>query len=226
MVFNRSNTSPCILSYNQTAGWFDLPDDSGGPCHSANATWISGWWPAKGNKGDPPRQPKWAPFCWGMNWGEIWPWTGCQSRTVNWGDKSQNFTFSPGISKEFNASYAGKNFSDQNPFQDYVSNSFDNWLFCGVNGSCMNLEPMVMIAGGLHNVSQFTWSHSRPWGFEGHDSPKLSPSSATEGISGTNTGCSGEGYTSLVNVTYRPTRLYIFSLFIHCKQRRTQLMQE
>ena len=38
IVYNISEASSCIPLYNQTAGWFDLPSSSSGPCHSANAT--------------------------------------------------------------------------------------------------------------------------------------------------------------------------------------------
>lgn len=33
LVDNISVTTPCIPIYNQTAGWFDLPEDSPGPCY-------------------------------------------------------------------------------------------------------------------------------------------------------------------------------------------------
>ena len=93
IVHNISEASSCIPLYTQTAVWFNLPPDSGGPCHSANATWVSGWWPAKMNNSTPPCQPKWGPYCWGINWEEIWPWSGCQSHTVTWVDKRWFFLF-------------------------------------------------------------------------------------------------------------------------------------
>ena len=34
----------------------------------------------------------------------------------------------------------------------YSTNPFDDWLLCGINGSCMNLEPMAMLGGGEHRV--------------------------------------------------------------------------
>lgn len=34
----------------------------------------------------------------------------------------------------------------------YSTNPFGNWLLCGANGSCMNLEPMAMIGKGEHKV--------------------------------------------------------------------------
>lgn len=71
LVKNISDSSACVLLYNQTMGWFDLPEESGEPCHSANATWINGWWPAKEAEEVPPHQLKWAPYYLGMNWGEM-----------------------------------------------------------------------------------------------------------------------------------------------------------
>ena len=73
-VRNISENSKCVQMYNQIAAWFDLPEDSYGPCHSANASWISGWWPAKHGEEQAPRQPKYAPHCLGINWGKFWPW--------------------------------------------------------------------------------------------------------------------------------------------------------
>lgn len=35
----------------------------------------------------------------------------------------------------------------------FTTNLFDHWLLCGVNGSCMNLEPMAMTRGGENGVS-------------------------------------------------------------------------
>ena len=43
LVKSISDSSACIQLYNQTAGWFDLPQESSRPCHSANATWVRGW---------------------------------------------------------------------------------------------------------------------------------------------------------------------------------------
>lgn len=180
LVKNLNDTSGCIQLYNQTAGWFALPETSSGPCHSANASWVSGWWPAEIATGQPPRQPKWAPYCQGINWGDLWPWTGCQSRTVIWANKGKYFTFSPGINTAFNNTHAGHNFSDQNPFQVYPSNPFDNWLLCGINGSYMNLEPMVMMNGGSHGVS-LLGAHPRN-GEDFHQSPLRFPFLLRPGI--------------------------------------------
>lgn len=217
IVHNISEASSCIPLYNQTAGWFDLPPDSGGPCHSAKATWVSGWWPAKMSNSIPPRQPKWAPYCSGVNWGEIWPWTGCQSHTVTWVDKAQRFSFSPWISTGFNKSFPGSNFSDQNPFQSYVSNPFDNWLLYGINGSCMNLEPMIVIGGGVHGVSQFTWSTSCPWGPGSPKSPQFQTVMTPEGVTAiysAQMGCSGEGSRAVHNITYNSTPVCVYPPFL------------
>lgn len=213
----QAPSNSCIVLYNQTAAWFDLPYHSG-PCRAANASWISGWWPARQGKGVLPVQPKWAPYCYGPNWGQYWPWTGCQSHKVTWAHSDSVFTFSPAISTSFNDTYAGSNYTDQDPNQVYSSNPFDNWLLCGVNGSCMNLEPMAMIAGGAHGISEYTWSSSKTWGSFGN-SPTSAPLT-TSGYS-VNAGCSGEGVKPGRNVTYKPTPVCVYPPFVFIVSNKT-----
>lgn len=103
----------------------------------SNATVLYGWWPRLMRKNDY-RQPKMAPFCKGTLEKDLaLPWTGCQSWRVMQ-TSSNVFSFSPGLSKNFT-----------NQSVDTVdSNPFDQWLLCGINGSCTDLTPMVMIGGG------------------------------------------------------------------------------
>ena len=37
------------------------------------------------------------------------------------------------------------------------TNPFDQWLLCGVNGSCTNLAPMAMIGGGSSEKGEMTF---------------------------------------------------------------------
>lgn len=92
----------------------------------------------------------WAPFCTGDIGGDgRFPWTGCQSREVNWAVNSY-FTYSPAMSTEFNQTYAGRNFTKHDPISLNAVNPFDIWLLCGVNGSCTDLTPFAMIGVGIH----------------------------------------------------------------------------
>ena len=160
MIMNISDSSNCISLYNRSAAWFDAPTTS--TTYKVNASWVSGWWPAKGEFEKPvPHQPKWALHCSSKREGFL-PWTGCQSKTVVWTDKGY-FTFSPGISTSYNRTFAGRNFTDQDPVQVTTSNPVDLWLLCGINGSCTDLTPFVMIGGGVHGVATFSWSSSEPF---------------------------------------------------------------
>lgn len=228
MVKNISLSSPCILLYNQTAAWFGLPEDANGPCKSANATWISGWWPARGSDESAPRQPKWAPFCYGPNWGQRWPWTGCQSHRVIWANTGKHFTFSPGISTGFNATFAGSNYTDQDPHLFYVSNPFDDWLLCGVNGSCMNLEPMGMVGGGGHGVTEFSWSTSKAWGssFAPQSISLSAHTPSGRGVFRTNAGCDMEGIKAGKNITFTYTPVCVYPPFVFIVNNASQEFQE
>lgn len=158
VVHNISlNQTDCILLYNQTAAWFDAPSESG----QTNATWISARWPIAASKGNfpIPSQPKWSPFCTGRRDSALPPWTGCQSRGVRWAVKD-HFTFSPNIGTLFNDTLPGYNWTFQNPAQAVVANPFDNWLLCGVNGSCTDLAPMAMVLGGGVGNASLYWNAS------------------------------------------------------------------
>ena len=112
---------------------------------------------SKGN-GTIPSQPRWAPFCRGVR-DSLPPWTGCQSRKVAWAVKNY-FSFSPYIGTVHNSSFSGYNWTYQNPAQVRASNPFNVWLLCGVNGSCTDLSPLSMVAGGAWGNASFYWNGS------------------------------------------------------------------
>lgn len=178
LIFPKSKT---VSLYNQTAGWLDTPrvDDwedksitncgEDGGCSLrilkepglllANGAWLRGWWPATTPKGNttPPLQPQWAPHCSGERDRTLPPWTSCQDKRIIWAVKGY-FTFLPHIGTSFNKTFSGYNWTYQNPTQKLHSNPFDNWMLCGVNGSCTDLSPFAMIGGGaMGNEKMSPW---------------------------------------------------------------------
>lgn len=120
---------------------------------TTNAVWFNGSWPwtnyFNSSNSTPPTQPKWAPSCWGTYKGESWPWTGCQSRRVRWADRIIKFTFSPDV--------VGPDRYVQGFFQqEDIVNSFNTWLLCGVNGSCLDASPLIMISDGSFGEGNFS----------------------------------------------------------------------
>lgn len=105
-----------------------------------------------------PPQPRWVPFCRGVR-DSLPPWTGCQSRKVAWAVKNY-LSFSPYIGTVHNSSFSGYNWTYQNPAQVGASNPFIVWLLCGVNGSCTDLSPLSMVAGGAWDNARFYWNGS------------------------------------------------------------------
>ncbi|XP_036056879.1 uncharacterized protein LOC118592184 [Onychomys torridus] len=97
----------------------------------------------------PPTQPKWAPYCWGTYEGETWPWTGCQSRGIRWAENSGKFTFSPDVA-------GPERFIQGFLQQEENFNPSDSWLLCGINGSCLDASPLVMINGGSYGVGNLS----------------------------------------------------------------------
>lgn len=95
-VYNISEESDCIMLYNQSAAWFDIPEGHTTFGYTVQGTWLDGWWPK--NDGEdllgitiqeaehlekPPKQPHWAPFCFRVNKdSRLLPWTGCQDRGI------------------------------------------------------------------------------------------------------------------------------------------------
>jgi hypothetical protein len=108
--------------------------------------------------GSPHSQPRWAPFCRGVCDSHS-PWTDCQSRKVAWAVKNY-FSFSAYIGTIHNSSFSGYNWTYQNPAQVGDSNPFNEWLLCGVNGSCTDLSPLSMVAGGAWGNASFYWNGS------------------------------------------------------------------
>ena len=70
------------------------------------------------------------------------------------------FSFSPYIGTVHNSSFSGYNWTYQNPAQVGASNPFNVWLLCGVNGSCTDLSPLNMVAGGALGNASFYWNGS------------------------------------------------------------------
>lgn len=159
-VRNISDKSDCVLIYNQTAAWFQLSDGHFDWTESyrlsLTGVWLEGWWPTNdGQDIRPPGQPHWAPFCFGNTEEDLlFPWTGCQDRVVQWAKRGY-FTFSPGMGTTFNATFAGYNYTWQDPSLDLPINPYNVWLLCGINGSCTDLSPMAMIGGGAHGIARF-----------------------------------------------------------------------
>lgn len=149
----------------------------------------------------------WAPFCTGDIGGDgRFPWTGCQSREVNWAVNSY-FTYSPAMSTEFNQTYAGRNFTKHDPISLTAVNPFDIWLLCCVNGSCTDLTPFAMIGGGIHGLGQFNWSFSRFGGFF-DNSPLPTPRNFHYVIGYVLLGggqSRGKPFAGFANVTFKPT---------------------
>ena len=83
------------------------------------------------------------------------PWTVCQAQKYTWAVEKY-FSFSPYISREYNDTFAGYDFSAVDPLRPN-SNPFDQWLLCGVNGSCTDLAPMAMIGGGSSEKGELTF---------------------------------------------------------------------
>ena len=59
-----------------------------------------------------------------------------------------------------NSSFSGYNWTYENPAQVGASNPFNVWLLGGVNGSCTDLSPLSMVAGGAWGNSSFYWNGS------------------------------------------------------------------
>ena len=204
LVKNISYVGECIQLYNQSAAWFEIPWDT--PPYSVNASYLSGWWPSMDPTGTPSRQPRWAPFCIGEIGGDgRFPWTGCQSREVVWAKKDL-FSFSPNISTVFNATYPGRNFTNQDPRTFSVANPFDVWLLCGINGSCTDLSPFAMVGGGVQGVGRFNWSSSTPFG--DFFSPPVEPTG-----SWSNLRIPGK-FESFINTTFAPTPVCVWPPFV------------
>ena len=70
------------------------------------------------------------------------------------------FSFSSYIGTVHNSSFSGYNWTYQNPAQVGASNPFNVWLLGGVNGSCTDLSPLSMVAGGAWGNTNFYWNGS------------------------------------------------------------------
>ena len=156
MVLTLRGHSNCILLYNQSAAW--LKDATWGSTSNivANASVISGWWPSRLGDDVHHSSPGWHHFA--ITTDDLMlPWTGCQARRSSWAIKGY-FSFSPYIGTTFNSSFVGYNFTFRDPSKA-DANPFDQWLLCGINGSCTDLSPMAMLRGGYAEKGQlgFDW---------------------------------------------------------------------
>ncbi|XP_063136744.1 uncharacterized protein LOC120099615 [Rattus norvegicus] len=151
-IFNKiSSDLPCIMSSNQSSAWLrEATWGAGEEDIVANATVLYGWWPYINSSTCPLHQPKLAPFCRGtLDEKLTLPWTGCQSRDSAWA--VQNFfSFSPDLGGRVNFNTIGPRWSNNNPF--------DQWMLCGVNGSCTDLTPMAMLLGGKGEKGRLSFS--------------------------------------------------------------------
>ncbi|XP_029409942.1 uncharacterized protein LOC115066968 [Nannospalax galili] len=154
LVEGNNFSSPCIILGNLSSAWLKEATVGGKAFNIvANATVLYGWWPRSpttNKTSAPPIQPKLAPFCTGrQDKGLALPWTGCQSRDAMWALEGL-FSFSPTIGR-------GSNFTVMDPDQANT-NPFDQWLLCGVNGSCTDLSPLAMLKGGMGELGQLEYN--------------------------------------------------------------------
>ncbi|XP_057350444.1 uncharacterized protein LOC130681393 [Manis pentadactyla] len=169
LCFTTRNHSNCLSLKQHMYGWFSRDRKSGEFSQSfrENKTytyaavsqmvlWINGTFvkpPIKqinySNIFFPyrPRQPKYAPHCMGDYEGEQWPWTDCQSHATTWADEGHKFSLSPDMEEISGSVY--RRVAEGGEFQQDVGrNPFHKWLLCGVNGSCSDLSPFIVLQGG------------------------------------------------------------------------------
>lgn len=169
LCFTTRNHSNCLSLKQHMYGWFSRDRKSGefsqsfrenktytNAVVSLKVLWINGTFmkpPIKqinySNIFFPyrPRQPKYAPHCVGDYEGEQWPWTDCQSHATTWADEGHKFSLSPDMEEISGSVY--RRVAERGEFQQDVGrNPFDKWLLCGVNGSCSDLSPFIVLQGG------------------------------------------------------------------------------
>lgn len=200
-VTNLNDSSHCIHIYNQSAAW--LQESSWGEHNEVvtKAVLLYGWWPSLSGGGYSSPQPRWAPYCKGaMQDDSPVPWTGCQDRLATWAVDG-HFSFSPYISVKFNSSHPGHNITHMDPERSNV-NPFDLWLLCGINGSCTDLSPMVMLGGGRVGRGSLSFDWKGTVGNAGHSSGSFSWS--TTKVS----------YRERSNLTFSPTPVCVWPPFL------------
>lgn len=155
MTERQTCSDSCIVMGNFSSAWLKEATWGNNNNIAANATVIHSWWPhltQVNGSSTLPQQPKLAPFCTGRQTEELTlPWTGYQSRDAAWAMEGL-FSFSQNM---------GTNFTKFDTTQSDV-NPFDQWLLCGINGSCTDFTPMTMIKGGRGEKGQleFDWKGS------------------------------------------------------------------
>ena len=82
-----------------------------------------------------------APHCSLEDEGLILPWSDCQSSITRWADQSKTFSFSPNMIDDPEKEFVMK----KGLFiQDFRMHPFHKWVLCGVNGSCTELNPLIL----------------------------------------------------------------------------------
>lgn len=115
LISSLQDKRQCISLHYQSAAW--LRKSSWGVMTDikADTIVISGCWPSRNPGNKPPSQPRMAPFCKEGSMEDVkLPWTGCQAKKYTWAVEKY-FSFSPYISREYNDTFAGYNFSTMEP---------------------------------------------------------------------------------------------------------------
>lgn len=182
---SASEDYSCVTFSPQAAAWVDQPEltwtqkldqwlrqtllstqsPSTEAAPFANATIIFGAMPLRhlNRNLTIPSQPKWMPRCSTPYSSKLLkPWTSCQSPMVMWARRGQ-YTFSPAMGTWRNNSYSGLNYTYQNPVQSIFVNPWHQWLLCGINGSCTDLQPFSMLRGGKIMLANVTWNFTEPF---------------------------------------------------------------
>ena len=172
LISSLQDKSQCISLHYQSAAWLRKSSWGVTTDIKADTIVIRGWWPSRKPGNKPPSQPRMAPFCKEGSMEDVMlPWTGCQAKKYTWAVEKY-FSFSPYISREYNDTFAGYDFSTMDPLRTNT-NPFDQWLLCGVNGSCTDLAPMAMIGGGSSEKGELTfdWKSTLKTGRSDKQSP-------------------------------------------------------
>ena len=83
------------------------------------------------------------------------PWTGCQAKKYTWAVEKY-FSFPHILVESIMILLLDIILVIWTPIRTNT-NPFDQWLLCGVNGSCTDLAPMAMIGGGSSERGELTF---------------------------------------------------------------------
>ena len=102
---------------------------------------ISGCWPSRNPGNKPPSQPRMAPFCKEGSMEDLMlSWTGCQAEKYTWTVEEFFFPFPHILVESIMILLLDIILVIWTPIRTNT-NPFDQWLLCGVNGSCTVLSP-------------------------------------------------------------------------------------